>query len=156
MPIGYRSIGNDELEFLINSENPVYGKSKYSTVRGCGSKSPYGIVCFFAENFKWVDSFHVIDIQVRLPDDAERGIATYMASKDFGRTRVYKGREGKTEYKVEELYVRYYEPKDVIEINLRCYYASHYVRNAIMPFCKKYNIRLIWENKDMFNSEEEM
>lgn len=154
MIIGYRSIGDSELNFLVYAENPVYGKYKYATVRSCGSKSPYGIVSFFADNFKWVDGNHVIDIQVRLPDDTERGVATYMASKEFGQTHIYKGREGKTEYKIHELYVRCYWPEDIIEINLRGYYASHYVNNTVLSFCKKYNIRLIWYGKTIFNPEE--
>lgn len=95
--LGYRSISSNELEFLVNSENPIYGRFKYSKLPESGCTLPYGAVSFFANNIKWHDASHVIDVVVDLPDTAQKGVATYRASKKFGDTKIFTGREGNTE-----------------------------------------------------------
>ena len=145
--IGYRSVGYDEIKFLLNSENPVYGRFKYSSLAESGCTLPYGVISFYTDNYKWHDSSHKVDIKVNLPDDAQIGVATYYAAPNFGDTKIFTGRKGSIEYKVKEAYVRCYEPKDIIEINLNGLFASHYIESAVKPFCEKYGIKLIWENK---------
>lgn len=148
--IGYRSIGESELLFLVNSENPLYGKFKYSTLKESGCTLPYGVVSFYVDDIKWHDSHHYIDIKVLLPDDAQIGTAFYMSAPSFAETKVFTGRTGKTRIKVKEAYIRFYEPQDIMEIDLHMRYASHYVNGVIKPFCEKYNISLKWENKTVF------
>lgn len=141
--IGYRSIGEDELNFLISSDNPVYGRFKYALLEECGCTLPYGVVSFFADNYKWRDSSHLFDIKVELPGDAQVATSYYNASKDFAKTKVFTGRWGKTRHKVKEIFVRSYKPEDIMELNLRNRYTDTYVKNVVVPFCNKYNIKLI-------------
>ena len=147
--IGYRTIGEDELEFLIDSDNPVYGKYKYSKLKECGCDLPYGVVCFYVDEVKWRDKSHKFDIKVNLPDDVHTGISTYMASKDFEKTKIFNGRSGKTKYSVKEAFVRFYEAKDIIELNVGPHYTDTHVNNYILPFCIKYNIILKRYSFDM-------
>lgn len=142
--IGYRSLGETELNFLILSENPVYGQQKINNYIGCGCQNnKYGMVSFFKELYKWADASHKYDVVVDLSKrEVEEGIGTYLAAKDFGKTKVWTGREGKTEYKIEELYTRFYEPSDILSLNIRGRFADSYVNRVILPFCEKYNIKL--------------
>lgn len=142
--IGYRSIGETELNFLLFSGNPVYGQQKINNYVGCGCKNGrYGMVSFFKEPYKWTDVSHKYDIAVDLSKrEVEEGTGTYLATKDFGKTKVWTGREGKTEYKIEELYTRFYEQSDIVSLNLRNHFTDSFVNKVITPFCKKYNIKL--------------
>lgn len=154
--LGYRSIGERELLFLINSHNPVYGQNILSDYIGCGCKNAnYGMVSFFKEPYRWKDSSHQFDIVVNLKNDVEEGVATYMASKDFGKTKVWTGRTGKFEYKINELYTRFYNPEDIIEINIGSHYTDGYVLNRIIPFCKKFHVTLIREVYDFKSGKQE-
>lgn len=147
--IGYRSIGYDEIQFLINSENPVYGRFKYSHLPESGCTLPYGAISFFADDIKWHDGSHKVDIVVDLPDDAQRGIATYMAAKSFGDTKIFTGKAGKTEFKVEEIYVRCYDPDDIVSIDLNGLYANHFIESGVKPFCERHNIKLLNHGKEI-------
>ncbi len=145
----YRSIGEEELMFLINTDNPVYGNCRGYT--GCGIQNfPYGVVSFFKENIRWKDSFHLFHITVNIPDNALSCISTYWASKDFGKTKVWTGREGKTEYKIEECFTRCYWPTDIIGLEVcdSCY-TDTAIKNNIVPFCRKYNIKLTKNGKEI-------
>jgi hypothetical protein len=144
--IGYRSIGESELRVLL-AENPVYGRCKYSNLPESGCTLPYGAISFFLDDLKWRDKTHIIDITVALPNDAQKGMATYWASENFGQTGIWSGRRGNMKYEIEEAYIRCYWPQDVISINVRSRYASHFVERTLKPFCEKYDITLIWENK---------
>ena len=77
-----------------------------------------------------------------MPDDVQTGVSTYMASKDFEKTKIFKGRSGKTKYSVKEAFVRFYEAKDIIELNMGAHYTDSHINNYILPFCVKYNITL--------------
>lgn len=140
--IGYRTIGYEEIKFLINAENPVYGRFKYSNLAESGCTLPYGAISFFVDDIKWHDSNHKVDIVVSLPDNTQKGTATYMAAKSFGDTKIFTGKTGKTEFKVEEAYARCYEPKDIISMELNGLFANHFIQSAVKPFCEKYNIKL--------------
>ena len=142
--IGYRSIGDDELSFLIFSHNPIYGRRIISAWMGCGCKeSKFGMVSFFKEPYIWKDSLHKFNLKVDLKGNIEEGIATYKASKDFGKTRIWTGREGKTEYKISELYVRFYNPEDIVELNIGSHFTESFIENIVIPFCKTYHITLV-------------
>ena len=144
--VGYRSIGESELYALL-AENPVYGKRKWDNRTESGCTLPYGAVSFFLNDLKWRDAEHLIDIEVALPNDMQKGMATYWAAADFAKTGIWTGRKGNTKYDIEEGYVRCYHPEDIISINLRFRYAGHFVETLIKPFCEKYGITLLWENK---------
>lgn len=155
--LGYRSIGERELLFLINSHNPVYGQSILSNYAGCGcNKTKYGMICFFKEPYKWRDSSHKFDIVVNLNNNnVEEGIATYMASKDFGKTKIWTGKTGKTEYKINELYTRFYNPEDIIELDIGANYTDDYILNRVIPFCKEFHITLIRKVYDFKKQKHE-
>ena len=144
--VGYRSIGESELYALL-AENPIYGKRKWDNHEESGCALPYGAVSFFVNDLKWRDITHCIDITVALPNDVQTGMATYWASAEFGKTGVWTGRKGNTKHEIEEGYVRCYYPEDIISINLRFHFAGHFVERQVKPFCEKYGITLIWENK---------
>lgn len=138
--IGYRSIGDNELYFLINSDNPVYGTRKWNKIRGSGcSVSDYGTVCFFLEPYRWRDANHFIDIVVSLPDDTPTGVATYMASANLPETKIFKGREGKTKTKIKEAYPRFYGPEDIMELRLNNRFNDAFA-DGVREFCDKYGI----------------
>lgn len=137
---GYRSIGDAELYFLVGSDNPVYGTRKWNKTRGSGCPvSNYGTVCFFLEPYRWRDSNHLIDIEVELPDDTPTGIATYMASANLPKTKIFTGREGKTETKIKEAYPKFYRPEDIKELHLNNRFNDDFA-NGIKKFCEKYGI----------------
>ena len=124
--LGYRSIGLDEFFMLVESNNPVYGMRKWLNTPWTNKiKNPpnYGVVCFFKEDYKWRDKRHIFDIVVELKDPIE-GIGVYQASKALARTHIWYGRDGKTEYKLPELYVRSYSLEDVVAINLNNFFNS--------------------------------
>lgn len=138
---GYRSIGVNELKMLVEADNPVYGIQRWDDRAETTCNLPYGVVCFFLDNIKWHDKVHKFDIVVEL-DDAQIGEGTYMASKEFGTSKVWTGKEGKTEYKLKEAYVRYYTPENIKELDYNGYFANWYVNKWLIPFCKKYHIVL--------------
>lgn len=141
--VGFRSIGESELRFLVDSDNPLYGRYKYSELEECGCKLPYGVVSFFLEDIKWHDNSHLFDIKVNIPDDVHVGISTYHVSKKFSDTKIFTGRYGSVECEIEEAFVRCYTADDIIEINLHNRYTDTFVKNTIMPFCESHDIKLI-------------
>lgn len=140
--------------YALLAENPIYGKRKWDAKTESGCTLPYGALSFFMDDFKWRDNCHIIDITVALPNDVQKGMATYLASADFGKTGIWTGRKGNTKYEIEEGYVRCYHPEDIISINLRFRYAGYFVEKYVKPFCEKYGITLLWENKIIVKGEK--
>lgn len=138
--IGYRSIGYSELCMLFFANNPVYGKEKW--LNTCWTKADifpdYGVVCFFAEDYKWHDKEHKFDITVELKDPIH-GWGDYMASQALAKTHIWYGRTGKTNYHLPELYVRSYSLEDIRSIDLRGYFNTKFT-NTIKAICDKHNI----------------
>lgn len=122
--LGYRSIGLDEFFMLVESNNPIYGMKKWLNTPWANSvKNPpdYGVVCFFKEDYKWHDKAHKFDIVVELKNPIE-GYGIYYASKTLSKTHVWYGRDGKTKYRLPELYVRSYSLDDVVAIRLNNFF----------------------------------
>lgn len=140
--IGYRSIGYEEFSILVKANNPVYGRRCWKGFDYTTCSADYGVVCFFQEPYYWHDKKHVIDIQVDLKNPI-LGVGTYMSAKSFEKTRIWTGREGKTKYELPEAYVRCYWPKQIMKIDLHNKYANWFVREKVIPFCKKYHIELL-------------
>lgn len=140
---GYRSIGESELKFLLFSNNPVYGQRIWSNIVGSGCHvNTYGTVCFFLEPYKWHDKQHKFDLVVRIPDDADIGVAVYNASPKMEETKIFTGRTGNSAVRIKEAYVRFYNPEDICELHLNGGYADWFVEETIRPFCEKYGILL--------------
>lgn len=138
--LGYRSIGYDELYMLFLANNPIYGLKRWASSPWTKVPNPpnYGVVCFFAEDYKWKDKEHKFDIVVELEDPIQ-GHGIYMASKALEKTHIWYGRDGKTEYKLPEFYVRSYSLADVRAIDLRGYFNES-VSNTFKAICDKHHI----------------
>lgn len=144
----YRSIGKEELYYLLSSFNPVYGKRIWSNIKGSGCPiTEYGTVCFFVDNIKWIDSQHCFHIIVDIPNDSAVGEGVYMASKNFGITKIFTGREGKTKFCIKEAFTRFYNPSDIILLDIGNSFANHFLESTIKPFCKKYDVVLKCNNR---------
>ncbi len=141
--LGYRSIGFDELMMLFMAKNPIYGRKLWASSQWTQVNNPpdYGVVCFFADDYKWHDKEHKFDIIVQLKNPI-LGHGIYMASKSLSKTHVWYGREGKTEYKIPELYVRYYTLSDIVSINTYGYFNKS-VTEIFKKICKENNIKFI-------------
>lgn len=146
--IGYRSIGVSEFNMLVKAQNPIYGKQCWKGFDYNSCDVDYGVVCFFQEPYRWKDKQHLFDIQVELKDPI-LGTGKYMAAKSFGETRVWTGREGKTEYILPEAYVRCYFPEQIKSIDIHGVYTNWFVREKIIPFCKKYGVKLLRDGKEI-------
>lgn len=138
--LGYRSIGEEELNMLLLARNPVYGKRCWTSSIWTKVATPvgYGVVCFFKEPYKWRDKNHLFDIIVELKNPIH-GKGVYLASKDFGKNKIWTGREGKTEYEIDELYIRSYSLEDIKSINCNGFYNNSH-SEYLNSVCKAYNI----------------
>lgn len=149
----YRSISAQELKALVFSYNPIFGYKRWGTCNPdeCSCTLPYGVVCFFLEPWYWEDKEHTIDIVCEFDTEAKSemqvGKGTWHFSKSTKFSHVYKGRAGKYEHSIKELYVRSYCLRDVISINLRGHYAFHFLEK-VKKVCGEYGIEV--RNESLF------
>lgn len=113
--IGYRSIGEKELQMLLNGET-IYGQFDNSAERQNDSNEK-DVVGFFAKPYAWHDKRHRFTVKCRLnPDELSYGNGVYYAAKDLDKTKIWTGRRGKVEYNLDEMYAKSYDINDVISI----------------------------------------
>ena len=140
--IGYRSIGEDEFGMLMFSNNPIYGKRIWCNKEECGCpKTNYGVVCFFAEHWRWKDKLHQFDIVVNLKNPL-KGHGKYLLSNESIKNKIWTGRDGQQEILIPELYTRYYSLSDVISIDTHHYYNKEFT-GKLIDICNKNNINFL-------------
>lgn len=112
--LGYRSIGLAEFQELLLGHT-IKGKFNNST-QDQNNSNLDNVVCFFKNKIIWKDSQHEILIKCQFNSDdvLGNGIGDYWASKDFATTGVWTGRRGKTNYKLDEFYVKEYNLHNII------------------------------------------
>ena len=111
--ICYRTIGWDEFDALLSGETI---KGKYdNNSEGQNDSNLKDVVCFFREPIMWQDKEHVFMIKCKFnSNEIYTGPGVYYASKDLRSTNIWTGRRGKTEYNLDEIYVKSYNLKNVI------------------------------------------
>lgn len=111
--ICYRTIGWDEFDALLSGETI---KGKYdNNFEGQNDSNLKDVVCFFREPIMWQDKEHIFMIKCKFnSSETYTGSGVYYASKDLRSTNIWTGRRGKTEYNLDEIYVKSYSLKNVI------------------------------------------
>lgn len=111
--ICYRTIGWDEFDALLADETI---KGKYdNNSEGQNDSNLKDVVCFFREPIMWQDKEHIFMIKCKFnSNEVYTGSGVYYASKDLRSTNIWTGRRGKTEYNLDEIYVKSYNLKNVI------------------------------------------
>ena len=111
--ICYRTIGWDEFDALLSGETI---KGKYdNNSEGQNDSNLKDVVCFFREPIMWQDKEHIFMIKCKFnSNEIYTGTGVYYASKDLKNTNIWTGRRGKTEYNLDEIYVKSYKLDNVI------------------------------------------
>lgn len=111
--ICYRTVGWDEFDALLAGETI---KGKYdNNSEGQNDSNLKDVVCFFREPIMWQDKEHIFMIKCKFnSNEVYTGSGVYYASKDLRSTNIWTGRRGKTEYNLDEIYVKSYNLKNVI------------------------------------------
>ena len=111
--ICYRTIGWDEFDALLSGETI---KGKYdNNSEGQNDSNLKDVVCFFREPIMWQDKEHVFMIKCKFnSNEIYTGSGVYYASKDLRSTNIWTGRRGKTEYNLDEIYVKSYSLENVV------------------------------------------
>lgn len=142
----YRSIGDSELQKLMNEEI-IEGKycsfkPSENIIKTNDLKSA---VCFFTERFRWKDAEHKIFLEVEIPDkELSFGIGIYYAAKNLMKTKTWSGRRGSTRYELNEAYTKEYDSSNVRAIYFGDRYANWF-QEKVLEWAKKYGI-LVLEN----------
>ena len=112
----YRSIGLAEFEELLEG-NKVQGRYNNENEKQNNSNIK-NVVCFFKDKIMWRDSAHCILIECKFSNEeiSESGTGQYWAAKNFKDTKIWTGRRGNTNYELDEIYVKEYSLKNVINI----------------------------------------
>ena len=114
---GYRTIGRNEFYRLVDYKEVIKGNFDNSSEKQ-NTSSANGVIAFYKEPYKWFDARHNFFIKCKFnkSDIVDEGIGTYYASKDFGKTKIWTGRRGNSEYNIDEFYVSEYSLDNVVSI----------------------------------------
>ena len=115
----YRNIGDIELLRLLSGET-IHGKYDLSK-EPQSSENFTDIVCTYTEKIIWDipnSNRHQYLLVLKVPTKwlTQKGIGTYYASKKFAETKIWTGRRGKFEYKIDEVYLKSYDIGSVINV----------------------------------------
>lgn len=119
MTILYRNVGENELLRLLSGET-IYGKYDLSKERQA-SENFTNVVCTYTDKIIWDipnSNRHQYLLELKVPTKwiTKKGIGTYYASKKFAETKIWTGRRGTVEYKINEVYLDSYDIGSVINI----------------------------------------
>lgn len=115
----YRNVGEIELLRLLSGET-IHGKYDLSKERQA-SENFNNVVCTYTEKIIWDipnSNRHQYLLVLQVPTKwlTQKGIGTYYASKKFAETKIWTGRRGSVEYKIDEVYLNSYDISSVISI----------------------------------------
>ena len=115
----YRNVGEIELLRLMSGET-IHGKYDLSKKRQ-SSENFTNVVCTYIDKIIWDipnsnTHKYLLELQVPTKWITKKGIGTYYASKKFGETKIWTGRRGTVEYKIDEVYLDSYDIGSVINI----------------------------------------
>lgn len=136
--IGYRSIGDEELDLLLNGET-IIGRFDSSSEKQTTSNQSNAIY-FFEKPYMWSDKYHRFMVEVKIPiKDINKSVGTYFASSDLNDTKIWTGRRGKTKYELDEFSIKKYSIKDVnafifkdsLEETMNRYFNEEYANQYI-------------------------
>ena len=135
---GYRSIGEAELEMLLDGDT-IKGRFDSSSENQTSSDSK-NVIYFFKDPYMWKDKYHKFMIEAEFDiSDTSASTGTYYASDKMRDTRIWTGRRGNTEYKLDEFTVNEYNIDNVtafisegpIEELIHSYYNNEYSNELI-------------------------
>lgn len=115
----YRNVGEIELLRLLSGET-IHGKYDLSKERQA-SENFTNVVCTYTDKIIWDipnSNKHQYLLVIQVPTKwlTKKGIGTYYASKKFAETKIWTGRRGTVEYKIDEVYLDLYDIGSVISI----------------------------------------
>lgn len=120
----YRSIGTREFNALL-SNKIIEGKYNLSKEKQSSFDEEGLYVCFFEDEYWWLDSRHKVCVNVDIPEEElKEGIGVYYASKNMAKTHIWSGRSGNECYKLKERYAKSYSLNNVVAISLPNYTES--------------------------------
>lgn len=120
----YRSIGTREFNALL-SNKIIEGKYNLSKEKQSSFDEEGLYVCFFEDEYWWLDSRHKVCVNVDIPEEElKEGIGVYYASKNMAKTHIWSGRSGNECYELKERYAKSYSIDNVVAISLPNYVES--------------------------------
>lgn len=120
----YRSIGEREFDALL-SNRIIEGKYNVSKEKQSSFDKEGLYVCFFEDEYWWLDSRHKVCVIVDIPkEELKEGIGIYFASKNMAKTHIWSGRRGSECYELKEKYAKSYSLDNVVAISLPNYVES--------------------------------
>lgn len=120
----YRSIGTREFNALL-SNKIIEGKYNLSKEKQSSFDEEGLYVCFFEDEYWWLDSRHKVCVNVDIPEEElKEGIGVYYASKNMAKTHIWSGRSGNECYELKERYAKSYSLNNVVAISLPNYTES--------------------------------
>lgn len=139
----YRTIGYAELQAIL-IDGHVHGRYNNSTEKQNNSNLKK-VCCFFNEEIHWQDGTHEYFIVVDIPEDkvVGTGVGTYYASKSFAKTKIWTGRRGSEEYKLDEVYTSGYSIENIKEIHGLHKFTDTYINAEIKPLLDPYGIKIV-------------
>lgn len=115
----YRSIGKREFCRLMFGI-PITGCWNASRFHSECSYNGYfgGVVCAFLEPIQWLDSDHVVVLELDIPEEniVDAGMGTWMMPKSFEKSKIYRGRAGNVPYDIPEVFFKEYDIRNVSRI----------------------------------------
>lgn len=120
----YRSIGGNELYVLL-SKGIIKGQYNLSKEKQSSFDKKGLYVCFFEDEYWWLDSRHKVCVIVDIPEEKlKKGTGIYFASKNMAKTHIWSGRRGSECYELKERYAKSYSIDNVVAISLPNYVES--------------------------------
>lgn len=115
----YRNVGEIELLRLLSGET-IHGKYDLSKERQ-SSENFTNVICTYTDKIIWDipnSNRHQYLLELKVPTKwlTKKGIGTYYASKKFAETKIWTGRHGKVEYKIDETYLDSYDIGSVMSV----------------------------------------